>query len=96
MPDPGEKIPKKKFKEIQKNWKTSFQQYFYPNQAEIGREREKKKISSRILFLPDAGNKILKKIERIFKKLKNFILPLFLFEPGWDRLGNSEKKKKIP
>ena len=43
-------------------------------------------------FLPDPCKKIPKKIAKKFKKLKNFILALFLSKP---RLDRPRKKKKI-
>jgi len=45
-------------------------------------EKEKKKISPRILFLLDPGRKIPKKIEIKIKKLKNPFPALFLAKTG--------------
>ena len=45
-------------------------------------EKEKKKLLSRIPFLPDPDQKIPKKIAKKFKKLKNIIPALFLSKPG--------------
>ena len=52
----------------------------------MGQEREKKKKSFWVPFLPNPGYSIPNKIVQKFKKLKNIILALFLTKLGQDRL----------
>ena len=54
-------------------------------------EKERKKIDSRIPFIVGPGKKILKKIAKKFKKLKNLFLELFLAKTRWDRPRKREK-----
>ena len=39
----------------------------------------------------DQGKKILKKLEKEFKKLKNLFQEIFLAKTGWDRPRKGEK-----
>ena len=55
---PGQENSEKNRKKNQKINKTNFWHYFLPKWDEIGREREKKKFNSRILFLPNPSLKI--------------------------------------
>ena len=73
---------KKNSKKNRKLKKKSFWHYFYPIRDEIGRERGKKKIQSRIPFLLDPGKKIPKKIAKKFENFKNIFLELFLSKSG--------------
>ena len=62
-------------------------------QAKIGwkwmRKRESKNYRS-VPFLPEAEQKIPKKIAKKFKKLKNTILAFFQVKIGWKRMTNRE------
>ena len=74
-------ISKKKIAIKFKKFKISFRHYFYSNQGEIGREREKK-ILARIPLLLDPRKKIPKKVAKTFEKLKNLFPALFLSKTG--------------
>ena len=69
LPDQGQKIPKKQQKNS-KIYKTSFLQYFNPNQVEIGRERQKNNFVPNFVptrpRLEDSKNNS-KKIQKIVK-----------------------------
>ena len=54
-------------------------------------EKERKKFQFRIPFILDPGKKILKKIEKEIKKLKNLFPALFSAKTGLDR---PRKRKK--
>ena len=54
-------------------------------------EKERKKIQSRIPFILDPGKKILKKVEKDIKKLKNLFSALFLAKTRLDRPRKREK-----
>ena len=66
-------------------------------QAKIGwkmlRKREYKKYRS-VSFLPDATQKIQKKIAKKFKNLKNTILASIQAKIGWKRMRKRENKKQ--
>ena len=64
-----------------KNLKTSFRHYFLPKRDEIGRDGEKKNFF-RIPSILDSGEKILKKIAKKLKKLRNISPILFLAKTG--------------
>ena len=61
-------------------------------------EKVKKKFYFRIPFELDSGKKILKKIAKKLKKLKNLFPTLFLAKTGWDRPRKRKKKfySRIP
>ena len=64
-------------------------------QAKIGSKRPRKRESNNyrsVPFLPDAKQKIPKKQEKKFKKLKNIIMASFQAEIGWKRLRKRENK----
>ena len=52
--------------------------------------KERRKFYSRIPFMVDRGKKIVKKIAKKLKKLKNLFPALFLAKMGWD----SPRKRK--
>jgi len=79
LPDSGKKIPKTK---LQKNLKTSFRHYFYPNRDEIGQDREKKNCSPEFRSYATMARKFPEKMAKNFKKLKNVNPALFLSKPG--------------
>ena len=54
-------------------------------------EKERKKIYSRIPFIPDPGKKIPKEMAKKLKILKNPFPALFLAKTGWDGLRKREK-----
>ena len=89
--DSGEKIPKKE--KILKQLKNHFLAFFFSQNGirQVKKWKKKKKIQSRIPFILYPGKKISKKIAKKFKKLKNFILALFLAKT---RLDRSRKRKK--
>ena len=64
-------------------------------QAKIGwkmsGKREYKKYRS-VFFLPDAKQKIPKKIIKKFEKLKNTIMTSFQAKIGWKRMRKTENK----
>ena len=66
----------------------------YPNQDKIGQEREKKNlVPNTVPTQPGLENS--KKIAKIFKKLKNIILSIFLSKPGDEICREREKKKNL-
>ena len=74
-----------------KNWKTSFRRYFFTNRDEIRWEREKKNLVPNPVHTRP-GQKILKKIEKEIKKLKNLFAALFIAKTGLDRPRKRKKK----
>ena len=78
---PGQENSEKNSKKIEKS-KQPLSCIIQPKRNKIGREREKKKIHSRIPFILDPGNEIPKKIAKKLRKLKNLILALFLSKMG--------------
>ena len=64
-------------------------------QAKIGWKRKKKRENKNyrsVPFLPDRLEKIIKKIAKIFEKLKNTIMASFQAKLGWKRLRMRENK----
>ena len=64
-------------------------------QAKIGFKRLRKRENNNyrsVPFLPDAKQKIPKKQEKKFKKLKNIIMASFQAEIGWKRMRKRENK----
>ena len=64
-------------------------------QAKIGWKRLRKKENKNyisVTFLPDWLEKILKKIAKKFKKLRNTIMDSFQAKIGWKRMRKSENK----
>ena len=61
MLDTGKKIQKKNVKKIEKIKKTSFRHYFLPKRDEIGREREKKNLTSEFRSYSTEARKFRKK-----------------------------------
>ena len=70
-------------------------------QAKIGQEKlgkSKKKKNRSNEFLPDPEQRIPKKQQKNFKKLKNTIMASFQAKLRWDRTGknvNKKNKKKV-
>ena len=64
-------------------------------QAKIGFKRPRKRENNNyrsVPFLPDAKQKIPKKQEKKFKKLKNIIMASFQAEIGWKWMRKRENK----
>ena len=64
-------------------------------QAKIGFKRPRKRENNNyrsVPFLPDVKQKIPKKQEKKFKKLKNIIMASFQAEIGWKRMRKRENK----
>ena len=64
-------------------------------QAKIGFKRLRKRENNNyrsVPFLPDVKQKIPKKQEKKFKKLKNIIMASFQAEIGWKRMRKRENK----
>ena len=57
-------------------------------------EKERKEFYTWIPLILDPGEKILKKIAKKFKKLKNKFPALFLAKTGWDRMRYAKKEIK--
>ena len=56
-------------------------------------EKERKKIQSRILFIPDDGKKIPKKQQKNLKNKKTSFR--HYFQPKWDVIGRERLKKNL-
>ena len=78
-------------KKIQKNLKTSFRHYFYPNRDEIGLEREKKIVVPNSVPTRPWLEKSQKKIKKI-QKIKNHHSGIISIQT---EMRKAEKGRKI-